>query len=196
MANLLQTADSVRQILAVGHHAVSRDAPGFWESLEKGDLRSDVSLKPQGQIDLRGFDDEVWTDQFQNVHIGPLGVAEKVAKSGDTQNGQSRAKQAERPGVCNEHVPPAKAKRCSELGRNVERSAEMTGPKHVNHDTEFTCLVTECNTDYLFFRYAPRRNFTPLDRVQSINQDAIVQLMTFAGNLTCSNFSLQGTLKA
>lgn len=52
------------------------------------------------------------------------------------------------------------------------------------------------NTDYLFFRYAPRRNFTPLDRVQSINQDAIVQLMTFAGNLTCSNFSLQGTLKA
>ena len=52
------------------------------------------------------------------------------------------------------------------------------------------------NTDYMFFRYAARRNFTPLDRVQSINQDAIVQLITFAGNLTCSNFSLQGTLKA
>lgn len=52
------------------------------------------------------------------------------------------------------------------------------------------------NTDYMFFRYSPKRNFTPLDRVQSINQDAIVQLITFAGNLTCSNFSLQGTLKA
>lgn len=52
------------------------------------------------------------------------------------------------------------------------------------------------NTDYMFFRYAPKRNFTPLDRVQSINQDAIVQLITLAGNLTCSNFSLQGTLKA
>jgi hypothetical protein len=52
------------------------------------------------------------------------------------------------------------------------------------------------NTDYLFLRYAPKRNFTPLDKVQSINQDAIVQLITFAGNLTCSNFSLQGTLKA
>ncbi len=50
------------------------------------------------------------------------------------------------------------------------------------------------NLDYLFMRYAPKRNFTPLDRVQSINQDAIVQLMTFAGNLTCSNFSLQGVL--
>ena len=52
------------------------------------------------------------------------------------------------------------------------------------------------NTDYMFLRYAPKRNFTPLERVQSINQDAIVQLMTFAGNLTCSNFALQGTLKA
>lgn len=52
------------------------------------------------------------------------------------------------------------------------------------------------NTDYMFMRYATRRNFTPLDRVQSINQDATVQLVTFAGNLTCSNFSLQGTLKA
>lgn len=52
------------------------------------------------------------------------------------------------------------------------------------------------NTDYLFLRYAPKRNFTPLDRVQSINQDAIVQLITFAANLTCSNFALQGTLKA
>ena len=51
------------------------------------------------------------------------------------------------------------------------------------------------NTDYLHFRYAPRRNFTPLDKVQSINQDAIVQLVTFAGNLTGSNFSLQGLLK-
>lgn len=52
------------------------------------------------------------------------------------------------------------------------------------------------NTDYMFLRYAPKRLFMPLERVQSINQDAIVQLVTFAGNLTCSNFSLQGVLKA
>lgn len=52
------------------------------------------------------------------------------------------------------------------------------------------------NTDYMHLRYAAKRNFTPLERVQSINQDAIVQLITFAGNLTCSNFTLQGTLKA
>ena len=52
------------------------------------------------------------------------------------------------------------------------------------------------NTDYIFLRYAAKRLFKPLERVHSINQDAIVQLITFAGNLTCSNCSLQGVLKA
>lgn len=51
------------------------------------------------------------------------------------------------------------------------------------------------NTDYIFFRYAPRRLFKPLERVQSINQDAIAQLITFAGNMTLSNASLQGVFK-
>ena len=52
------------------------------------------------------------------------------------------------------------------------------------------------NTDYLHFRYAPKRLFKPLERVNSINQDAMVQLITFAGNLTTSNSSLQGVIHA
>lgn len=51
------------------------------------------------------------------------------------------------------------------------------------------------NTDYLHFRYAPKRLFKPLESVRSINQDASVQFITFAGNLTCSNCSLQGVYK-
>ena len=51
------------------------------------------------------------------------------------------------------------------------------------------------NTDYLHFRYAPKRLFKPLETVQSVNQDAKVQFITFAGNLTCSNASLQGVYK-
>lgn len=51
------------------------------------------------------------------------------------------------------------------------------------------------NTDYIQLRYAPKRLFKPLDRVQAVNQDAMVQLITFAGNLTVSNSSLQGVLK-
>lgn len=51
------------------------------------------------------------------------------------------------------------------------------------------------NTDYIFLRYAAKRLFKPLEKVQSINQDAMVQLITFAGNMTTSNASLQGVYK-
>jgi hypothetical protein len=51
------------------------------------------------------------------------------------------------------------------------------------------------NTDYIHLRYAAKRLFKPLERVQSINQDAIAQLITFAGNMTTSNASLQGVFK-
>src|SRR5574343_752477 len=50
------------------------------------------------------------------------------------------------------------------------------------------------NTDYIFLRYAPKRLFKPLEKVQSINQDAMVQLITFAGNMTTSNAARQGVL--
>ena len=48
------------------------------------------------------------------------------------------------------------------------------------------------NTDYLFFRPHVNRNFVPLERRDSINQDAYVVPIVFAGNLTMSNASLQG----
>lgn len=51
------------------------------------------------------------------------------------------------------------------------------------------------NDEYLFQRYSPKRDFQPLENVQSINQDATVQLIAWAGNLTTSNASLQGILK-
>lgn len=48
------------------------------------------------------------------------------------------------------------------------------------------------NTDYIFFRPHVRRNFVPIGgERQSVNQDAIVKLVGWAGNLTVSNSSLQ-----
>ncbi len=51
------------------------------------------------------------------------------------------------------------------------------------------------NTNYLFFRPHRDRNFVPIggDR-QSVNQDAIVKLIGWAGNLTCSGAQFQGVL--
>lgn len=48
------------------------------------------------------------------------------------------------------------------------------------------------NTDYLFFRPHVNRNFVPLDKRDSVNQDAYVVPIVFAGNLTMSNAKLQG----
>jgi hypothetical protein len=51
------------------------------------------------------------------------------------------------------------------------------------------------NTEYLFFRPASSRNFAPLgDDRYAVNQDAMVKLIGFAGNMTASNRRLQGVL--
>jgi hypothetical protein len=48
------------------------------------------------------------------------------------------------------------------------------------------------NTDYLKFRIHSDTNFVPFERREPVNQDALVVPILFAGNLTCSNRSLQG----
>ena len=53
------------------------------------------------------------------------------------------------------------------------------------------------NTNYIFLRPHKERNFVPIGgERQSINQDAIVKLYGWAGNLTTSNSFLQGVLTA
>ncbi|MDD4971849.1 MAG: phage major capsid protein [Paludibacter sp.] len=53
------------------------------------------------------------------------------------------------------------------------------------------------NTNYLHFRPHADRNFVPIGgERQAVNQDAIVKLMGWAGNLTVSNSSLNGVLIA
>lgn len=52
------------------------------------------------------------------------------------------------------------------------------------------------NTNYLHFRPHSDRNFVPLgDERFAVNQDAMVKLIGFAGNMTVSNRRLQGVLK-
>ena len=50
------------------------------------------------------------------------------------------------------------------------------------------------NLDYLKLRVGKGRFFQPLTKRESVNQDATVRYLVFAGNLTCSNFGLQGVL--
>ncbi len=51
------------------------------------------------------------------------------------------------------------------------------------------------NTDYIHFRPHADRNFVPIGgEREAINQDAMVKLVGFAGNMTLSNARLQGVL--
>ena len=52
------------------------------------------------------------------------------------------------------------------------------------------------NTKYLHFRPHSARNFVPLspNKRYSINQDAEVQILGWAGNLTCSGAQFQGRI--
>jgi hypothetical protein len=51
------------------------------------------------------------------------------------------------------------------------------------------------NTNYLYFRPHTNRNFAPIgDERLAVNQDAMVKLIGFAGNMTTSNRFLQGVL--
>jgi hypothetical protein len=50
------------------------------------------------------------------------------------------------------------------------------------------------NTDYIYLRPHASRQFVPLDDRNSINQDATVMPVVWAGNMTVSNRSLQGVL--
>lgn len=52
------------------------------------------------------------------------------------------------------------------------------------------------NTDYIKYRPSAKRNMVPLEDVTSINQDASVRLIVWAGNMTLSNAQLQGVLIA
>lgn len=53
------------------------------------------------------------------------------------------------------------------------------------------------NSDYIYLRPHKDRNMTPLDPDRfSVNQDAMVKLMAWAGNMTMANRFLQSVLKA
>lgn len=84
--------------------------------------------------------------------------------------------------------------------------AGFNGLKYMNADVVLdggfgggapTSTMYFLNTDYIYFRPAASRNFVPIgDDRYAVNQDALVKLIGFAGNVTLSNAFLQGALIA
>jgi len=77
-------------------------------------------------------------------------------------------------------------------GGGMSADVILGGGYGAQENTNYMYLL---NTNYIFLRPHKERNFVPIGgERQSINQDAIVKLYGWAGNLTCSNSFLQGVL--
>jgi hypothetical protein len=79
--------------------------------------------------------------------------------------------------------------------RGFENLKYVSSDFVLDHDSGIrgsTCYFL--NTDYLFWDVHSARNFSVQDKKEPVNQDAFVVPLLFAGNLTCSNASLQGVL--
>jgi hypothetical protein len=76
------------------------------------------------------------------------------------------------------------------LDGGIGASSYNNGAGNANH-------MWFLNTKYLHFRPHKDRNFVPIGgERQAVNQDAVVKLIGWAGNLTCSGSQFQGVLIA
>jgi len=79
------------------------------------------------------------------------------------------------------------------FGGGVNGAVDTSG----NTGGEPTSHFYALNTDYIFFRPHSDRNFVPIGgERQSVNQDAIVKLIGWAGNMTSSGPQFSGVLVA
>jgi hypothetical protein len=167
--------------------------------VEAGVIAPDFLEDVDVAFTIKKASDVVKIHSNTSVSSRMLANSEKTPSHGDVE-GQPRAKQEAGLllGVCNEHVPTPEGKICSELYRNVEKAAEMIASAFMYLRVKgMPRLVTDCNTKYIFWRPHARRNMVPLDPDRfSVNQDAMVRLIGWAGNMTLSNGFLQGILTA
>jgi hypothetical protein len=79
------------------------------------------------------------------------------------------------------------------LGGGVNFAVDTAG----NDGGATSAHMWALNTDYIFFRPHRDRNFVPIGgERQSVNQDAIVKLIGWAGNMTSSGSAFSGVLIA
>jgi len=79
------------------------------------------------------------------------------------------------------------------LGGGINGAVDTAGNVGGEPTSRMYCL----NTDYIFFRPHSARNFVPIGgERQSVNQDAIVKLIGWAGNITSSGPQFSGVLVA
>ena len=83
------------------------------------------------------------------------------------------------------------------MDADVVADGGFAGPPAAGHTMAPASHLYALNTKYLFLRPHRQRNMVPLDPDRfSVNQDAMVKMIAWAGNMTCSNRALQGVIVA
>ena len=82
------------------------------------------------------------------------------------------------------------------LNITLNEGTAPSGPNPYSYGQENSYTMYFLNTDYIHFRPHVDCEFTPLGKRMSVNQDAVVETMLWAGNLTCDNQFLQGVVYA
>lgn len=128
---------------------------------------------------VRGTDkpDLILADQnYYNIYMNSLQIIQRVTSDEMAQAGFTSLKY---------------------MASDVVLDGFATGAAGVAGGTSGGCPTNHMyflNTDYIHWRPHTSRNMVPLETIQSINQDATVRLIVFAGNMTLSNAFLQGVM--
>ena len=94
-------------------------------------------------------------------------------------------------------IPPELIKKMAELGfittKFMNADVVLDGGIGGNCPASHAYFI---NTNYLFYRPHRNREFVPIgDERFSTNQDAVVRLIGWAGNMTCSGAQFQGVIQ-
>lgn len=133
---------------------------------------------------IQGFMDRAYLATKRNTDVADLIVADNNAYLAYWKSLQAIQRITDATGV-----GAAGYARLKYMGSDVVFDGGQGGACPTNH-------MYFLNTNYLGLTVHEQANYTMLDPIRSINQDAFVRTFVWMGNMTCSNRKLQAVLSA
>ena len=193
--NLTGLAAAVPDAPTTGTYGgINRAVWTFWQSVKYSGVTDGGAATSASNIQsymdalavqlIRGTDKPdliVADNNYYKLYLQSLQSIQRIADSGSTAAGSGfAALKYYGAGMASDVV----------LDGGIGSSSYNSGSGNANH-------MWFLNTKYLHFRPHKDRNFVAIGgERQAVNQDAIVKLIGFAGNLTCSGSQFQGVLIA
>lgn len=177
---------------------IDRSSWGFWRQnvqsfatagLTAGAATMQTMMNRTWLNQARGADrPDLWIadNTFYRYYWESLQAIQRITRDDDAMAGFSSLKFMDADVVYDGGFQGVAAGQGSSIGGGITWTSGQGAP--ANH-------MYALNTDYIFLRPHRDRNMVPLDPDRySVNQDAMVKLVGWAGNMTLSNSFLQGVI--